>query len=108
KVFRKAGRNVAALLNLRERVNMRSTRSNRTVSRILKHRITCLPMAAAIGLVLCGAGAGWAAEPDGGLDVVQVRPNFYMIAGAGGNIGVQIGVDGVVLMDSGNAAASDQ
>jgi glyoxylase-like metal-dependent hydrolase (beta-lactamase superfamily II) len=31
-----------------------------------------------------------------------------MIAGAGGNIGVQIGSDGVVLVDSGRAGASDQ
>jgi len=66
-------------------------------------------MAAAIGLILCNAGASRAAEPEsGGLDVVQVRPNFYMIAGAGGNIGVQIGVDGVVLVDAGGAGASDQ
>lgn len=41
------------------------------------------------------------------LETVQVRPNFYMIAGAGGNIGVQIGPDGVVLVDSGRAGASD-
>jgi glyoxylase-like metal-dependent hydrolase (beta-lactamase superfamily II) len=31
-----------------------------------------------------------------------------MIAGAGGNIGVQIGSDGVVLVNSGTAAATDQ
>jgi len=43
-----------------------------------------------------------------GLDVVQVRPDFYMIAGAGGNIAVQIGPDGVVLVDAGSAAAADQ
>ncbi|HLK49040.1 MAG TPA: MBL fold metallo-hydrolase [Bryobacteraceae bacterium] len=50
-----------------------------------------------------------AAEPDnGGLDVIKVRPNFYMIAGAGGNIGVQIGVDGVVLVDAGSEGASDR
>ena len=42
------------------------------------------------------------------LEVVQVRPNFYMIAGAGGNIGVQIGDDGIVLVNSGSAAMSDQ
>ncbi|HXP89003.1 MAG TPA: MBL fold metallo-hydrolase [Bryobacteraceae bacterium] len=66
-------------------------------------------MAAAAGLVLCSAIASRAAEPDnGGLEVVQVRPNFYMIAGAGGNIGVQIGIDGVVLADAGAEAASDQ
>ena len=50
----------------------------------------------------CGAFSGWAADSDdSGLDVVKVRPNFYMIAGAGGNIGVQIGSDGVVLVERG-------
>ena len=49
-----------------------------------------------------------AAQDDGGLDVVKVRKNFYMIAGAGGNIGVQIGSDGVVLVNAGTAAATDQ
>jgi glyoxylase-like metal-dependent hydrolase (beta-lactamase superfamily II) len=64
---------------------------------------------AAFAWISLGATAMFAAEPDyGGLDVVKVRPNFYMIAGAGGNIGVQIGVDGVVLVDSGAAAASDR
>src|SRR3954449_12913044 len=29
------------------------------------------------------------------LEVLQLRPNFFMIAGAGGNIGVQVGEDGV-------------
>ena len=38
-----------------------------------------------------------------GLDVIQLRPNFYMIAGAGGNIGVQVGQDGAVVVDSGSA-----
>ena len=39
---------------------------------------------------------------------MKVRKNFYMIAGAGGNIGVQIGSDGIVLVNAGTAAASDQ
>lgn len=93
------------VLDFRGRVNMCSSKR---VSRILKSRMTCLPVAAAIGFVLCSAGAGRAAESEGALDVVQVRPNFYMIAGAGGNIGVQIGVDGVVVVDAGNVGASDQ
>ena len=38
-----------------------------------------------------------------GLDILQLRPNFYVIAGAGGNIGVQVGPDGLVVVDSGNA-----
>jgi cyclase len=65
--------------------------------------------AAAVVLALAAGGAfsaRAAAQDDGGLDVVKVRRNFYMIAGAGGNIGVQIGSDGIVLVNSGTAAAS--
>ena len=43
----------------------------------------------------------------GALTVLQLRPNFFMIAGAGGNIGVQIGDDGVVVVDSGSASNAD-
>jgi glyoxylase-like metal-dependent hydrolase (beta-lactamase superfamily II) len=69
--------------------------------------MTCRTVAAALALAVCGAFSIRAAELEsGGLDVVKVRPNFYMIAGAGGNIGVQIGSDGVVLANSGNAASS--
>jgi glyoxylase-like metal-dependent hydrolase (beta-lactamase superfamily II) len=48
------------------------------------------------------------AQEGGGLDVVKVRKNFYMLAGAGGNIGVQIGSDGIVLVNTGTAAATDK
>jgi len=72
-------------------------RIGKTVKRILT-----------IGWVAAAALSMPAAEPDGGLDVIQVRPNFYMIAGAGGNIGVDIGEDGVVLVDAGSAGASDR
>lgn len=78
-----------------------------TVRRGFTIPIQCRTMAAALGLALCGAFSIRAAELDGsGLDVVKVRPNFYMIAGAGGNIGVQIGSDGVMLVNSGNGAAT--
>ena len=64
---------------------------------------------AVLGLLAYGTGSSRAAEADnGGLDVVRLRPNFYMIAGAGGNIGVQIGSDGVVLVDAGTEASSGQ
>ncbi len=43
----------------------------------------------------------------GGLHVVPVRPNFYLIAGAGANVGVQVGPDGVIVVDAGNAAKAD-
>jgi glyoxylase-like metal-dependent hydrolase (beta-lactamase superfamily II) len=41
------------------------------------------------------------------LEVLQLRPNFYMIAGAGGNVGFQVGVDGVVVVDTGSASSAD-
>jgi len=44
---------------------------------------------------------------DTNLEVLQLRPNFYMIAGAGGNIGFQVGADGVVVVDSGSASSAD-
>jgi glyoxylase-like metal-dependent hydrolase (beta-lactamase superfamily II) len=46
-------------------------------------------------------------EEAGGLEVLQLRPNFYMIVGAGGNIGVQAGPDGVVVVDAGSSAKAD-
>jgi cyclase len=42
-----------------------------------------------------------------GLRVLQVQPGFYMIAGAGSNVAVQTGPDGIVVVDSGSAAAAD-
>lgn len=42
------------------------------------------------------------------LDVVEVRSDFYMIAGAGGNIAVQIGPAGVILVDTGVTEKSDK
>jgi cyclase len=84
-------------------------RSRNTVRRSFINGMTWRTAAAAFGLVVCGAVSIRAAELDsGGLDVVKVRPNFYMIAGAGGNIGVQIGSDGVVLVNSGNGAATTE
>jgi cyclase len=65
--------------------------------------------ATALWLILMGAGAMAEAQPTGdGVEVVKVRPNFYLIAGAGGNVGVQIGDDGVLLVDAGSAAAASQ
>jgi len=65
-------------------------------------------LAAVFGLTCIGVNSRAAGSDDSGLDVVQVRPNFYMIAGAGGNIAVQIGIDGVVLVDAGSEGASDR
>src|SRR4030095_8387335 len=65
-----------------------------------------LPLAAAVAgcVSLCLVQHGWEVEPavatgsqaagsasPPNLEVLEVRPNFFMIAGAGGNIGVQVG-----------------
>ena len=43
-----------------------------------------------------------------GLAVVELRPNFFVIGGAGGNILAQIGPIGVVVVDSGTTEAADR
>jgi len=40
--------------------------------------------------------------------LVQLRPNFYVIAGAGGNIVMQVGPEGVILVDSGSSNMSEK
>ena len=40
------------------------------------------------------------------LHVLQVRDNVYMLVGAGGNITMQVGEDGILLVDTGLAAMS--
>jgi glyoxylase-like metal-dependent hydrolase (beta-lactamase superfamily II) len=41
------------------------------------------------------------------LQVIPVQGNVYMIAGAGGNIAVQVGNEGVLVVDTGLAGTSD-
>jgi len=52
--------------------------------------------------------SGSGVQPADGLELVQIRPNFYVIAGAGGNILVQIGPHGVILVDSGSREHADK
>src|SRR5690349_8374338 len=77
-------------------------------------RIAVAVCAAAFFLIPRGAsvaplGAQTSRAPStDGLDVLEVRPNVFLIAGAGGNVAVQVGKDGVVVVDAGstdNAAA---
>ena len=62
-------------------------------------------LALVVGLWLQPAGAQQKTQD---LDVLQLRPNFYMIAGAGGNIALETGPDGSVLVDAGTAEAADR
>ena len=44
----------------------------------------------------------------GEIEIVPVRGNVYMLAGAGGNITVSVGHDGVLVVDSGTADMSEK
>src|SRR5262249_22993796 len=44
------------------------------------------------------------AAPSNSLEILEVRPAFFVIAGGGANIGGQVGDDGVVLVDAGAGA----
>jgi glyoxylase-like metal-dependent hydrolase (beta-lactamase superfamily II) len=41
------------------------------------------------------------------VEVLQVRPNFFLIGGAGGNVAVQVGADGALVVNSGSAESAD-
>jgi len=43
-----------------------------------------------------------------GIHTLKVQGNVYMLVGAGGNVAVQIGDDGVLLVDSGTAANAEK
>ena len=60
----------------------------------------------AIGTVMPRVSAQQPA--DTGLEVVELRPNIHVIGGAGGNIVVQIGPEGVILVDSGSTEMADR
>jgi len=79
---------------------------------LLSRRKRISSTAAAISLIFWGmwavSGIASAQQNAEAIEVLRIRPNFYMIAGAGGNIGVQIGSDGVLLVDAGTAEAADE
>src|SRR5215467_1932762 len=42
------------------------------------------------------------------LEIVHVRKNIYLLTGAGGNITLSIGPDGIFMVDAGSANMSDR
>jgi cyclase len=72
----------------------------------MRNAVKLLAWLVAIALLLAVGVVGHAQT--GGLDVVQLRPNFYVIGGAGGNVVVQLGPEGVILVDSGSTERADQ
>ena len=72
-----------------------------------------------LGLVLLSSGPSLSgvqaqqksapgATAPAGLETIQIRPNVYVIFGAGSNITVHLGEDGVILVDAGTAALAPQ
>jgi cyclase len=62
-------------------------------------------LASSIGFV---QAATQVSPHDSDLEAILVQPDIYMIVGAGGNIAVNIGADGVVVVDTGSADKTDQ
>ncbi len=62
------------------------------------------------GLAFCGPSQLVRAQQNASseLEVIRIRPNFYMIAGAGGNIALQTGKDGTILVNAGSVEAADR
>ena len=63
-----------------------------------------------VGAMLLGTAAlaGMAAAQSGALEIVPVRGHMYLLVGAGGNITLSVGPDGVFMVDSGAAQMTDK
>lgn len=79
---------------------MKRLRVGALVGAVVLQAAVALVSARQAGPPTAGAQAG------SDVEVLQLRPNFYLIGGAGANIGVQVGEDGVVVLDSGAAGSS--
>jgi glyoxylase-like metal-dependent hydrolase (beta-lactamase superfamily II) len=76
-----------------------------------KYSLVMTAVAAVLLVFHASASATRRAQGDvrtnGALTSVAVKPNIYMVAGAGGNVGLHIGNDGVILVDTGGAETAD-
>lgn len=78
--------------------------------RYLFQRSRLLLAAASVG-ALGWATLGWsqtASQNNVQVKVLPVRGNVYMLSGAGGNIALSVGEDGVLMVDTGLASMSDK
>ncbi len=57
---------------------------------------------------LAGAGTIPGLNPNSPIKVLPVRGNIYVLMGAGANITLSVGLDGVLMVDSGSGEMSDQ
>jgi glyoxylase-like metal-dependent hydrolase (beta-lactamase superfamily II) len=81
-----------------------SSRENRFCVRKLGWLVVALAVA-----VIAGQGArAQQRQQAGDVEVLRIRPNVYVLAGAGANIVAHVGWMGVILVDSGSADMSDK
>jgi glyoxylase-like metal-dependent hydrolase (beta-lactamase superfamily II) len=77
-----------------------------TVHTLLTKRVRSLSVAGAIAVgAALAAGSGAVAQQNQNFDAVQidavkVRDNIYMLVGAGGNVTIHFGTDGVMVVDT--------
>ena len=57
---------------------------------------------------LAGSGTIPGVNPNGPIKVLPVRGNVYVLMGGGANITLSVGLDGVLMVDSGSAEMSEQ
>lgn len=85
----------------------------------LKNIVACAGAAFLTAIVFSERGAAQQAQPranrppventsDGEVHVLPVQGNVYMLVGAGGNITVQAGPEGVLVVDTGNGRITDK
>lgn len=61
-----------------------------------------------LAFILLGSAAAQQSPEAGEVYILPVRANIYMLVGAGGNITVSVGQDGVLLVDTGLAKMADK
>ena len=71
-----------------------------------------------VALLLAAAGGGQAtpglhaqqhpSSTRAGLETIQIRPNVHVVFGAGGNVTVHVGEDGLVVVDTGTTEAGEK
>jgi cyclase len=60
------------------------------------------------GKILARVAPPLSSETSDDIQVLHVQGNVYLLAGAGGNIAVQVGEDGVLLVDTGSGKVTDK
>jgi glyoxylase-like metal-dependent hydrolase (beta-lactamase superfamily II) len=66
-----------------------------------------LRFAVVVGTVVLASSPGRSQTNVARVETLQVQGNLYMLAGAGGNVTVQSGDDGVLVVDTGSGAMTD-